>query len=100
MAGASESVEDSGICGPGERVLSVLRKAVLNDALLRLAAYLSINGVVSMPSRAFVGGLRYVDVVAVPDAPQGPMWRLRPPGCFTPRSICDGLIVSVFKIRM
>lgn len=39
VASASESVEDSGVGGSGKRILSVLGKTVLNNALLRLAAY-------------------------------------------------------------
>lgn len=38
VARASESVEDSGVGGSRKRVLSVLSKTVLDNALLRLAA--------------------------------------------------------------
>lgn len=38
VARASESVEDGGVGGSRERVLSVLSKTVLDNALLRLAA--------------------------------------------------------------
>lgn len=39
VARASESVEDSGVGGSRKRVLSVLSESVLDDTLLRLAAY-------------------------------------------------------------